>query len=166
MLFSLIDNLLLREERNGDRPYAEQLLKKFGLYDKICAAPQGLDNDLTREFRKDGLVLSTGEQQKLAIIRALMNPVPILIMDEPSSAIDPISESQIFKTVMQESGNRTVVFISHRLSATQYADKIYVFDNGAICESGTHERLLAKQGIYANLWKKQAENYRKLEEYG
>lgn len=160
--FSVKENLLFRDPSSEELLRAEKLLREFGLWDKI-ADSEGLDSDMTREFNPKGMVLSTGEQQKMAIVRALMNSAPLLVMDEPSSAIDPISESKIFETVLKESKDKTVLFISHRLSATQYADKIYVFDQGCIRESGTHKELLALEGIYANLWNKQAENYRKLE---
>lgn len=161
--FSVKENLLLQNTSSEDRTHAEKLLSEFGLSDKIAAAPFGMESDMTREFNSQGLVLSTGEQQKMAIIRALMDRSPILVMDEPSSAIDPVAESKIFETVLRESNDKTVLFISHRLSATQYADKIYVFDQGRIRESGTHGELLAVGGIYADMWNKQAENYRKLE---
>lgn len=160
--FSVKENLLFRDPSSEELLWAENLLREFGLWDKISGS-EGLDSDMTREFNPKGLVLSTGEQQKIAIVRALMNSAPILVMDEPSSAIDPIAESKIFETVLRESKEKTVLFISHRLSATQYADKIYVFDQGCIRESGTHKDLLALEGIYANMWHKQAENYRKLE---
>lgn len=161
--FSVKENLLFREPSSRELQRAETLLCEFGLLDKIKASSDGMDSHMTREFHPKGLALSTGEQQKIAIVRALMNPAPILVMDEPSSAIDPLAESRIFETVLRESSEKTVLFISHRLSATQYADKIYVFDQGGIREAGSHKDLLALGGVYANMWNKQAENYRKLE---
>ena len=116
---------------------------------------------VTREFDDNGVLFSGGEGQKIAVARCFAKNSEVLILDEPTSAIDPISEQQILNEVIKENKSKTMIFISHRLSVTKFVDKIYLLENGVITESGTHNQLIEKKGKYANMWLKQSEKYKK-----
>ena len=136
-------------------------LEKSTFSDKLEKLDGGIDTLLTREFDKSGTQLSGGESQKVAIARAFYKDVGLIILDEPSSALDPDAEYDLNRAIAEYAEGRAVIFISHRLSTTRHADRIYMFDNGAIIESGTHEELMALGGKYAYMFDLQAENYRK-----
>lgn len=119
-----------------------------------------IETPLTTEFEKDGVNLSGGEAQKVAIARTLYRQQDIIIMDEPSSALDPLAEYRLNRELNEIAKDKTVVFISHRLSTVRDADCIYMMENGRIVESGTHEELLAENGKYAAMWRIQAGLYR------
>lgn len=121
--------------------------------------PQGLQTILLREFDEDGLMLSGGEQQKIAIARAFYKNCPYVILDEPSANLDPISEYELNHAMMTGADNKTVIFISHRLSTTRHADRIFMMENGKIIESGSHEELMNMNGKYAQMFNLQAEKY-------
>ena len=123
--------------------------------------PFGIDTEVTTEFAEDGANLSGGEKQKLAIARAFMKDADIIILDEPSSALDPMSEYELNHTMMDAANDKTVIFISHRLSTTIMADRIYMLDRGEIIESGSHDELMALGGKYAEMFRMQAEKYQK-----
>ena len=129
--------------------------------DKLASLPHGIQTQLTREFDKEGTELSGGESQKIAIARVFARPFDIIIMDEPSSALDPIAEYELNRSVMEDARDKTVIFISHRLSTTRMADRIYMFSDGEIIESGSHEELMEKNGKYAEMFRVQAEKYQK-----
>ena len=129
--------------------------------DKLASLPHGIHTQLTREFDKEGTELSGGESQKIAIARVFARPFDIIIMDEPSSALDPIAEYELNRSVMEDARDKTVIFISHRLSTTRMADRIYMFSDGEIIESGSHEELMEKNGKYAEMFRVQAEKYQK-----
>ena len=103
--------------------------------------------------------MSGGETQKIAIARIFAQNPDIIILDEPSSALDPIAEYNMYKNMMEVVKDRTVIFISHRLSSARVADKIYLMENGRIAEEGTHDELMDKDGIYAEMFRLQASNY-------
>ena len=134
-------------------------MKKSGIYNKISSFTKLADTVLTKEFDENSAVLSGGEYQKIAIARVFAKNSPIAILDEPSSALDPISEYSIYESMMSACKDKSVIFISHRLSSAVLADKIYLMENGEIIESGTHSELLAKNGKYTDMWNKQAEKY-------
>jgi ATP-binding cassette subfamily B protein len=134
-------------------------LEFSGFKEKLDALPQDLLTELTTEFEEDGIDLSGGESQKLAIARAFYKDAQLVILDEPSSALDPIAEYQLNKAMLQTVDSRTVIFISHRLSTTRHADRIIMLEQGQIIEEGTHEELLRLQGKYATMWKAQAGKY-------
>ena len=136
------------------------MLKQVGLYDKVYGMALGIHTQLTKIFDSEGAVLSGGELQKLAIARALVQDAPIIIMDEPSSALDPLSEREISDLLMDAFRDKMMFIISHRLSMTRNCDKIMVLDNGQIIEQGHHDELLACGGIYAQLWKAQTKDYK------
>ena len=120
----------------------------------------GLSIPLLREYDKNGRLVSGGEAQKIAMARAFLKDPHTYILDEPSSALDPISEYNLNRTLFELSKGRTVIFISHRLSTTRMAERIYMMEQGRLIEEGTHEELLEKGGRYAEMFEKQAEKYR------
>lgn len=156
---SVLENVLMKKAGDGDRERVAEALQMAGVYDKIMSLPNGMDTILLKEFCEDGVVLSGGQYQKIGVARAFVRQCPIKIFDEPSSALDPISEYQLFDNILKSSREKTVLFISHRLSSVQNADWVFMLENGMVKEEGTHLMLMKKQGIYADMYKKQAENY-------
>lgn len=160
---SITENVLLRRcgEETGaeDKEKVREALKASGLFDKVESLEKGLDSQLTREFDDTGIQLSGGEFQKLAIARVFVKDCEICILDEPSSALDPISESEIFENMLKACEGKTVIFISHRLSTTVLADQIYLLENGSIKESGSHRELMERNGKYAEMYHMQAKRY-------
>ncbi len=134
-------------------------LSQSGLMERIDRFDKGLDTDLTTEFSETGVNLSGGESQKLAVSRVFYKNAGLMILDEPSSALDPIAEYQLNHAMLEATGDKTVIFISHRLSTTRIADRIIMLEKGSIVEQGTHEELLAMNGKYAQMWKVQAGAY-------
>lgn len=121
--------------------------------------PDGVNTVLLREFDDNGMMLSGGEQQKIAIARAFYKKCPYVILDEPSANLDPVSEYELNHAMMTNAEDKTVVFISHRLSTTKNADRIFMMEKGEIIESGTHDELMALGGKYAEMFNMQAEKY-------
>lgn len=156
---SVADNVLLRMPREGDAAIVEHSLRESGAYDRVARLDRGADTILTREFDDHGANLSVGEQQKIALARAFARTSPVIILDEPSSALDPIAEHTMFENMMKAAAGRTVIFISHRLSSAVDADRIFLMDGGRITETGTHGELMDKGGKYAEMFRLQAENY-------
>ena len=134
-------------------------LEKSTFGDKLQKLPDGIETPLTREFDNSGTQLSGGEQQKVAIARAFFKDADLIILDEPSSALDPDAEYALNQAIASYANQKTVIFISHRLSTTRHADRIYMFEKGKIIESGTHEVLMALGGKYAYMFNLQAEKY-------
>lgn len=126
--------------------------------------PKGVRTELLREFDDEGKMLSGGESQKVAIARAFYKNCPYIILDEPSANLDPIAEYNLNKAMIDAAKNKTVIFISHRLSTTVIADRIFVLEKGRIIESGSHEELMEKNGTYAYMFGLQAEKYKRDEE--
>lgn len=136
-------------------------LDESGFTERLATLKNGIDTQITREFSEDGVNLSGGEEQKIAIARIFSRDCHYVILDEPSSALDPISEYKLNETMLHLSENKTVIFISHRLSTTCMADRIFMLENGEIIEEGSHDALMAMNGKYAEMFNKQAEKYRK-----
>lgn len=162
---SIKENILMRKATKTDDEMVKNALIKAGVYDKIMTLPNGMDTILTREFDEEGSVLSGGQYQKIVVARAFANDAPIKIFDEPSSALDPIAEYELFESIMQDSKDKTMIFISHRLSSVQNADSVFMLEHGAIIESGSHSSLMKLGGSYADMYKKQAENYLATDNY-
>lgn len=159
---SVTENILLHPPKNEqETAWAEDALKNSGLYSKIQKLEHGMDTMLTKEFDPDGALLSGGEFQKLAVARVFAKECPIAILDEPSSALDPISEYEMFENMMQACKDKTVILISHRLSSAVMADKIYLLEQGEIIEEGSHQELMALDGRYAQMFLMQSEQYQK-----
>lgn len=153
------DNVVMNGETEHDVKRVETALSDSGLSPRVQEMKNGLETQLTTEIMKDGINLSGGEAQKLAISRVFYQQAGLMILDEPSSALDPIAEYQLNHAMMQATKDKTVIFISHRLSTTRLADRIIMLEKGRIVESGTHDELLAKDGKYAQMWKVQAGAY-------
>ena len=156
---SVRENVVLGPLENANEDKIITSLKESGLYSRAMELSSGLDTMLTTEFDEEGLNLSGGESQKLAISRVFYKEAGLMILDEPSSALDPIAEYQLNHAMLGATGDKTVIFISHRLSTTRIADHIFMLENGKIVEEGNHEQLLAMNGKYADMWKAQAGAY-------
>ena len=156
---SVRENVVLGPLENANEDKIITSLKESGLYSRAMELSSGLDTMLTTEFDEEGLNLSGGESQKLAISRVFYKEAGLMILDEPSSALDPIAEYQLNHAMLGATGDKTVIFISHRLSTTRIADHIFMLENGRIVEEGNHEQLLAMNGKYADMWKAQAGAY-------
>ena len=156
---SVRDNVLLRSEREGDGELVVNALKESGAYGKVSSFENGIDTILTREFDDKGENLSVGEQQKLSLARVFADPTPFVLLDEPSSALDPIAEYTMFENMIRATEGRSVMFISHRLSSAVLADRVILMENGTVAECGTHAELMQKNGSYAAMFRRQAENY-------
>ena len=153
------ENVILNVDECSDEVRIRQALTDSGLINRVNSLPAELDTELTTEFAKDGVNLSGGESQKLAIARVFYKNAGLMILDEPSSALDPIAEYQLNHAMMEATKDKSVIFISHRLSTTRLADRIIMLENGRIVEQGNHEELLKQNGKYAQMWKVQAGAY-------
>ncbi len=143
-----------------NRELVEQCLEKSGFSCRLEEMKKGLDTCLYRNFENDGIEVSGGEAQKLAIARALYKDAPFIILDEPTAALDPMAEMEIYQKFDQIAGDKTAVYISHRLSSCRFCDEIVVFDQGRLVQQGTHKGLLSDQeGKYSQLWNAQAQYY-------
>ena len=156
---TVAENVLGGEYEEENESTVWRALNAASFDGKVKDMPQGLNSQLTTEFSDDGVGLSGGESQKIAISRVFARPFELIIMDEPSSALDPVSEYELNRSIINNAADRTVVFISHRLSTTQMADRIYMMDGGQIVEIGSHEELLARNGKYAQMYRVQAKKY-------
>lgn len=163
--FTIEDNILLMDANNKEisdedkQKTMAEVLEKVGLSEKVASLENGVKTYIFKHYDKDGIEPSGGEQQKLAIGRALYKDSPVVILDEPTAALDPIAEYEIYKKFEELVGGKTAVYISHRLSSCQFCDKIAVFSEGVISEYGTHAALLQKGGLYAQMFEAQAEAY-------
>lgn len=145
--------------KDYDRALAEKCLRDAGFGERLESLPNGLDTYVYKEYEQDGVQFSGGEAQKIAIARALYKNAPFIILDEPTAALDPIAEAEIYSQFDQITGNKTAIYISHRLSSCRFCDEIAVFDDGKIVELGTHDSLLESDGKYKALWEAQAGYY-------
>ena len=148
-----------KEELESHADKITQSLDDAGFGSKLASLPDGLFTQVTTEFDKKGVDFSGGESQKVAISRAFYKDADILIMDEPSSALDPIAEYELNKAMETAAKGKTVFYISHRLSTTRDADRIIMLEEGRIIEEGKHKDLLANNGKYAEMWNAQAGKY-------
>jgi ATP-binding cassette, subfamily B, bacterial len=144
--------------RMDDRPAVEEAARRAGAHEIVAALPQGYETVLSRQF--GGVDLSTGQWQRVALARAFLRDAPLVVLDEPTAALDPRAERDLFETVAALYRSRSAVLISHRLSSVRFADRICVLAGGRIIESGAHDDLVAAGGTYAELFELQAHAYR------
>lgn len=166
MGMTIKENVLMGRRYDNEDELVERSLKRAGVYEKVQSLPKGIYTMMTKEFEEDGAVLSGGENQKLAVARTFAKESPVKIFDEPSSALDPIAEYELFKNIMREGRDHTMLFISHRLSSVKSCDKVFMLENGRLIEVGSHRQLMELGGSYAQMYKKQAMNYLALDEGG
>ena len=157
---SVNENIMCHECSDEEKQIAEKALKQSGVWEKIASLPKGADTVLTREFEIDGAGLSGGENQKVSAARLFARDFEIAILDEPSSALDPIAEYKMYENLIDVTKDKTVIYISHRLSSAVLSDRIYVLGNGTILESGSHAELMAQCGEYSKMFTLQASSYK------
>lgn len=158
---SLAENVVMDIFQENLYDDVMEALNLAGLGDKIEIFEKGIETVLYKEFDNDGILLSGGEEQKLAISRIFIRDFEVIIMDEPTSALDPIAEYKLNKIILEKFKDKTVIFISHRLLSVTIADKIYMLEKGEVVEQGTHKELLNLNGKYAELFMSQALKYKK-----
>lgn len=157
---SIAENILCKSDiSEAEKEKVIDSIKNVELYNKIILSPKGIDSQYSKEFYDDGILFSGGEEQKFAISKIFATDAEIIILDEPSSALDPVSEYNIFNKIINQLKDKTILFISHRLYSTTLADKIIVLDDGRICEFGNHKSLMKENGRYAEMYRIQSERY-------
>ena len=143
-----------------DKTKVIDALQKAGFDDRLANLPNGLDTYLYNQLKEDGISISGGEAQKIAIARALYKDAPFLILDEPTAALDPIAEAEIYSNLNNIIDDKTAIYISHRLSSCRFCDDILVFHEGNVIQQGNHDSLVADiSGKYFELWNAQAQYY-------
>ena len=158
--FTVAENVSLENLEDVDREKVLHCIEKAGVGDKINSLQKGIDTSLLKILDGEGVELSGGENQKLALARALYKNGKIVILDEPTSALDAVAEYNIYKGFDELIGDKTAIYISHRLASTKFCDVIAFFENGEIVEYGTHEELLKKNGKYSDMFNIQAQYYK------
>jgi len=156
---SVADNIALNTTGDVDRDRLWRCIRAAGLEDKINSLPQGVDTCLVKRVTEQGTELSGGQLQRLLLARALYKDAPVLVLDEPTAALDPLAEQEIYEQYRQFTAGRTALFISHRLASTRFCDRIILLEEGRIVESGTHGQLLALGGKYAEMFRVQGRYY-------
>lgn len=158
LAFPIGENIACSDEYDEEKVW--RCLEMSGMKERVEELPKKLKQSIYKLYEKDGIDFSGGEEQKIAIARALYKNAPFIILDEPTAALDPIAESEIYSRFNEISGNKTTVYISHRLSSCRFCDRIVVFDDGNIIQNGTHDELLKDEnGKYSRLWNAQAQYY-------
>ncbi len=156
--FSLAQNVAVASQYEPGR--VEDCLAKAGFHERLAAMPDGIETYLYKDFEENGVEISGGEAQKIALARALYKDAPFVVLDEPTAALDPIAEEEIYTHFQEIAGQKTVVFISHRLSSCRFCDRILVMDRGELVQQGRHDSLLQDtEGKYQELWNAQAQYY-------
>lgn len=158
---SVYENVMCHDCTDGDKQKAQTALKQAGVWKKTQSLPNGGDTVLTREFDEDGAGLSGGENQKVSTARLFASDYEIAILDEPSSALDPVAEYEMYENLIAATKGKTVIYISHRLSSAALSDRVLVIGDGKIIESGTHEELMERKGKYCEMFTLQASAYRR-----
>ena len=156
---SFAENVSMKSLENTDKDLAHQSVVQSGLEEKLDSLEKGLDTQLLKVIYDDGIDLSGGQKQKLALARALYKNSPVVVLDEPTAALDAIAESKLYSDFDKLIGGKTSIYISHRLSSTQFCNNVAMFKDGKLIEYGTHESLLKQNGEYANMFKIQAQYY-------
>ena len=158
---TIAENVLLRKmQTKEDEELVIEALKFGDLYEYVMSLPDGINTMVTREFRREGTIFSGGQKQKLAVARGYAQNYQLFILDEPSSALDPLAETRMYHNMLKLGKSKTLIFISHRLSATANVDRIYLIENGKVIESGSHSELMEiENGRYREMFTSQAEKY-------
>ena len=158
---TMAENLSLqrREETDDERAWAA--LEKAGLSETFARQKLTLDTFMKKTISRKGIELSGGQQQRLMLARALYKDAPLLVLDEPTAALDPIAESEVYESYLRHSKGKTAIFISHRLASTRFSYRIILLDHGQILEEGTHEQLMELGGAYARMYQVQSSYYEK-----
>lgn len=158
--FPMAENISMKKTEETDRELSRQCAERAGLKEKLDTLTNGVDTELLKVIHDDGIDLSGGEKQKLALARALYKNAPVIVLDEPTAALDALAEYNLYKSFDEIIGDKSAVYISHRLSSTRFCDSIAMFKAGELIEQGTHEELLAKGGAYAEMFEIQAQYYK------
>jgi ABC-type multidrug transport system fused ATPase/permease subunit len=158
--FPIAENVSMKTAADTDKDKVAKVLEEAGLAEKIASLKHGIDTYITNIVEDDGIDLSGGEKQKLALARALYKGAQVVVLDEPTAALDPISENSLYETYDEMMKGKATVFISHRLASTRFCTRIILIEAGRIKEEGTHDELLAKKGRYYELYETQAKYYR------
>lgn len=156
--FSLAENVAAETEYDTER--VEDCLIRAGLGERLASLEKGIDTCLYKDFDEKGVEISGGEAQKVMLARAVYKGAPFIVLDEPTAALDPVSEHEVYTKFNGIVGTRTAIYISHRLSSCRFCDEITVMEDGRIVEKGSHEELLQQEGAYRELWMAQAEYYK------
>lgn len=154
-----VTETVAQDYENIDQQRVQNCIEKAGLAEMVQTLPKGFDTHLGKEIFLDGVRLSGGQTQRLMLARALYKDGPLLVLDEPTAALDPLAENDIYQKYNQMTTGKTSLFISHRLASTRFCDRILFLENGVIAEEGTHDELIAKGGSYAKLFEVQARYY-------
>ena len=163
--FPMNENVSMGRPEDTDKKRAEECLVKAGMVEKLASLEKGADTELLKVIYDDGVDLSGGEKQKLALARALYKDAPVIVLDEPTAALDALAEYNLYKSFDEIIGDKSAVYISHRLSSTRFCDSIAMFKAGEMVEYGTHDELLAKKGAYAEMFEIQAQYYKEGKDY-
>ena len=157
LAFSVKENICIGSD--GDEERLHEVLRKLDLDKVMESTPHGAETSVYRLFDEEGVEFSGGERQKMAIARALYKDSPIVVMDEPTAALDPIAEAEIYGHLNQLVEHKTALFISHRLSSCKFCDRVAVFENGGVTQCGSHKELMAQEGLYRRMFAAQARYY-------
>lgn len=144
-----------------DRARVQRCLALAGMWERVQRLPQGMDTPMVKEINENAAAFSGGEEQKLVLARALYKDAPVIVLDEPTAALDPIAENEMYQKYQELTSGRSSVFISHRLSSTRFCDRILFLEDGAITEQGSHAQLMARGGAYAHMFAVQSHYYKK-----
>lgn len=158
--FSLAENICFRSREERDEARLQQALKEAGLSDLVASLPQGVESLMVPHVNPGGISLSGGQNQRLMLARALYKGGNLLILDEPTSALDPLAEAELYRDYHRFTTNKTAIFISHRLSSTQFCDRVLFLQEGRLVQDGSHAELMAEGGPYRELFEVQARYYR------
>jgi ATP-binding cassette, subfamily B, bacterial len=158
--FPISENVSMKSPQETNQLLAKECLELAGMEEKLKSLPSGVQTQLLKVLYDDGIDLSGGEKQKLALARALYKDAPVVVLDEPTAALDALAEYKLYMDFDKLIGGKTAVYISHRLSSTRFCHAIAMFKDGSLVEYGTHEELLLKDGEYANMFKVQAQYYK------
>lgn len=158
---SIAQNVSSATEEKTDGKRVAECLKKVDLWERVEALPDGAGTSINTQVKMNATDLSIGEQQRLMIAKSIYKDSNLLVLDEPTAALDPISENNIYQQYNELSVGKTSVFISHRLASTNFCDKIVLLDSGKIEEEGSHDSLMKKEGLYYTMYKEQSKYYRK-----